>query len=786
MKTRFRLLKASVLGWFCVLLVSPFVAAQTDQQIYTDALVNGWQNWSWAAVNFVATAPVHSGTRSTSVTADAWEAIYLHHDAFDTSGYSALVFWIHGGSTGGQLLQVQALLNGSAQTAVTLAPLPANTWQKITLSLASLGVAHKPNLDGWWIQDRSGTTKPTFYLDDISLTAVPPPAVVNVTVNAAQTIRTIDARHFAVNAAVWDAVFDTQTTISLLKEMGNQSLRFPGGSLSDEYHWQSNTSGNNTWQWATSFDAFAHVATSTAAQVFITVNYGSGTPTEAADWVRYSNVTKRYAFKYWEVGNENYGAWETDNNTRPNDPYTYANRFKDYFTQMKAVDPTIKVGAVVVTGEDSYANYTDHPVTNPRTGQMHNGWTPVMLTTLKNLGITPDFLIFHRYAQAPGVESDAGLLASSSSWAADAADLRQQLNDYLGAAAAGVELVCTENNSVYANPGKQTTSLVNGLFLADSIGSAMKTELNAVVWWDLRNAQETGNNNSTSLSGWRLYGDYGMVDDADPAGPADRYPTFYIAKLLRYFARRGDRLVPASSDYSLLSTYAAKRADGSLSLLVINKSSTTALNATITLNGYTPSGTLYVRSYGIPQDQAARTGVGSADIALSSYSPVGATFAFTFPAYSATVLSLHGAGKPDNLIKLSSESTYLGNNEYNTDGTNQTKNQSVKAGLTGVFHIMIQNDGPATDSFTVRGTGNSTGFTVKYYTGVSGGTEITSAVTAGTYTVSNLAAGANRIIRVVITVAPNTADTPKDCVVTSTSAANTTKRDAVKAHVTVK
>src|SRR6266550_1548326 len=358
--TRFRI----SLNWgllSCALAMAPSALAQTDQQVYTDSLVNGWQSWSWATVNLANSSPVHSGTQSASVNADAWEAIYLHHDAFDTGGYTDLVFWIHGGSTGGQLLQVQALLNGVAQTVVTLAPLSANTWQKITISLASLGVASKPNMDGFWIQDRSGTTKPTFYVDDISLTAVPPPAVVNVTVDASQTIRTIDARHFGVNAAVWDAVFDTTTTISLLSEMGNQALRFPGGSLSDEYHWQSNTTGSNTWQWATSFDQFAHVATATAAQVFITVNYGSGTPAEAADWVRYGNVTKGYHFKYWEIGNENYGSWETDNSARPHDPYTYASRFKDYFYQMKAVDPTAKIGAVIVTGEDSYANYTDHP-----------------------------------------------------------------------------------------------------------------------------------------------------------------------------------------------------------------------------------------------------------------------------------------------------------------------------------------------------------------------------------------------------------------------------------------
>lgn len=370
-------------------------------------------------------------------------------------GLSDLVFSIHGGSAGGQLLQVQALLNGTAQTAVALAPLPANTWQKVTLSLASLAVAGKPNMDGFWIQDRSGKTQPTFYVDDVSLTAVPPPSVVNISVNAGQNIRTIDQRHFGVNAAVWDNMFDTSTTVSLLTEMGNQALRFPGGSLSDDYHWQSNTTDNNTWQWATSFDAFSQVAAATAAQVIITANYGSGTPAEAASWVQYANVTKAAGVKFWEIGNENYGSWETDNNTRPHDPFTYASRFKDYSNQMKAIDPTIKIGAVAVTGEDSYANYTDHPATNLRTGTMHNGWTAVMLATFRSLGITPDFLIYHRYAQAPGAETDAGLLASSSSWSNDAADLRQQLNDYLGNPASAVELVCTENNSVYSNPGNK-------------------------------------------------------------------------------------------------------------------------------------------------------------------------------------------------------------------------------------------------------------------------------------------------------------------------------------------
>ncbi len=544
------------------------------------------------------------------------------------------------------MLQVQAELNGTAQTVVTLAPLTANTWQQVSIPLSLLGVQNQADLDGFWIQDRSGTTQPTFYVDNVSFTAAPPPTVVNLTVDASQVQRTIDPRHFGVNAAVWDGLFDTNVTKNLLTAMGNQALRFPGGSLSDDYHWATNTTDNNTWQWATSFSAFADVAVAVGAQAFITANYGSGTPQEAAAWVDASNVTNHYGFKYWEIGNEVYGSWETDNNTRPHDPYTYAQRFAQYYSQMKAVDPTIKIGAVAVAGEDSYANYTDHPAVNPVTGVTHYGWTPVMLVTLKSLGVTPDFLIYHRYPQDPGNEYDQGLLLSSGTWAADAANLRMQLNDYLGSTtAAGVELDCTENNSVSSAPGKQTTSLVNGLFMADSICAAMQTEFNSVIWWDLRNGQETGNNNSPTLYGWREYGDYGLVDSADPPGPADEYPTYYVGKLLQYFGRGGDELIVSSSDYPLLSICASKRKDGSLGLLVINKSATATLNASIKISNATPSTSGIQYSYGIPQDNAAQTGVGSADVASSTLDGISSSFAYSFPPYSATVLTFGSSGQ---------------------------------------------------------------------------------------------------------------------------------------------
>jgi hypothetical protein len=80
-----------------------------------------------------------------------------------------------------------------------------------------------------------------------------------------------------------------------------------------------------------------------------------------------------------------------------------------------------------------------------------------------------------------------------------------------------------------------------------------------------------------------------------------------------------------------------------LTLLVINKSPTLTFPVNITLNGFTPSGSLHAYSYGIPQDEAARTGVGSADVSDNSYGGGGPSFAWNFAPYSATVLSLSGA-----------------------------------------------------------------------------------------------------------------------------------------------
>jgi hypothetical protein len=383
-----------------------------------------------------------------------------------------------------------------------------------------------------------------------------------------------------------------------------------------------------------------HLATNLGAQVIITVNYGSGTPEEAADWVRCANITNRCGFRYWEIGNENYGSWEHDENSPPHDPVIYATRVKEYIRQMKAVDSGIEIGVVVTENWMERATVLFDALRKPDLREFivegYQGWTPKMLATLKQLEVTPDWVSLHYYpAVIPGHENDARLLQFSTRWAALASPLRQHLKNYFGPAHTNVEMLCTENNSVPQNTGKQTTSLVNALYLADSFGQIAQTEFNSYLWWDLRNAQDRNSNNHPSLYGWRQYGDHGIMSGGDT-----RYPTFYAFKLLKYFTRGGDQMVRAGSDHKLLSTYAARHADGTLALLVINKSPQAALRASFSIAGFRPQSEATVYSYGIPQDEAARTGTGSPDIAQTNLTGAAAEFPCAFPPYSATVIVL--------------------------------------------------------------------------------------------------------------------------------------------------
>lgn len=749
--------------------------AQAQQIIYSDSLQNNWQNWSWASTNLASTSIVHTGADAISVSSTAaYQALYLHQPATDSTPFGSLTFWINGGPSGGQILQVQGTLSGNPQPPVQIGTPPPNTWVQESIPLSALGVAQQSNFDGFWIQEISGGIPSTYYVDDISLTASPPPSNVNININPGIPVHALDTRLLGLNTAIWDSSIGSSATQGLIGAAGFSILRYPGGSASDGYNWSTDISTGNTFQWQGNTGQFVQLMLGSGATGLITTNYGSGTPQMAAAWVSYFNGSPTNAqvigvdaqgtnwktvgfwanlrassplgtddgynflrvnhpaslnVQHYEVGNECYGTWEEDEHGQAGsnltgsqwDAVTYATYAIQFMAAMRAVDPTIKIGCVAEPGQDSSTQSTT--VTNPVDNSKHSGWTAVLLSTLASGSVNPNhiypnFIIDHRYPQAPGSESDAGLLSSTTGWTSDANDLRTQLNDYLGSPGAAIELDATETNDVYGNPGKQSLSLVDALYAVDSIGTLSQTEFNDLNWWDMRNGSDASQNNSASLYGWRLYGDYGLISSPGAPDPANTpYPAYYAFKLGSHFVTQGAVSVSSTSSYNLLTAYGVTQADGSVAVLVVNKSPNSPLNGIISLAGTIPGTTATAYSYGKANDLA------NGDLTVTPITGVTFPFTFTFAPYSMTVIDFHAssapptgltaAGNPGGITLSWSAPSGPAPSSYNvyrsaTTGGPYTK---ITSGVTSLQFI---------DSATIIGNGNTYYYVV---TAVTGGVE---------------------------------------------------------------
>lgn len=141
--------------------------------------------------------------------------------------------------------------------------------------------------------------------------------------------------------------------------------------------------------------------------------------------------------------------------------------------------------------------------------------------------------------------------------------------------------------------------------------------------------------------------------------------------------------------------------------------------------------------------------------------------------------------QPDNLIKRSDETDYVGDGIYNPDGTDQTKSFIANFWTTVAFHIRIENDSNTVDDYTVTGTGSGSGWTVRYFDALTGGADITGQLTGAGWSTGSMDPDASTEIRVELTGSLN-CDTIYEVLVTSTSglSPNTPKElDAVKGVV---
>jgi Cellulose binding domain/Fibronectin type III domain len=546
----------------------------------------------------------------------------------------------------------------------------------------------------------------------------------SVTVNANSGLGTIPASAIGLNTAVYDGDMNDTPIPGLLKAAGIDALRYPGGSYSDIYNWQTNVAQGGYDAPDTSFSDFMGTAQAAGAQPILTVNYGTGTPALAAAWVKDADVTSNYGIQYWEVGNEVYGNgtyganWETDSHcdtsaggspvtigSEPSQTYDcgptqYADNVLQYMSAMKAADSGIHVCAVLTT-----PGFWPDNVTN---SQYPDSWNQ---TVLSILGSSTDCVIVHYY---PGGSSTAGMLTDPQDISGIVSTLHSQISTYAGVNPSSVHILVTESNS-----SLDSDTQPSALFASDMYMTWLENGVTNVDWWDEHNGAGT----ISTVDGATDYGDYGIFSNAssssgttEPAAETPFAPYYGIAMLSK-LGSPGDEMVSATSSNALLRVHAVRRAGGSLDVLIDNEDPSNAYTVSLTTSGFTASGSPTVYTY-------ANNATAITSATQTSASSV------TVQPYSVTVVQIPGSGGSGvSAPGAPGQPTVSGLSSSTSSNTSGTATLSWPASVPGTNPIadyQVYQEGSGGSS-TLAGTTSGTSLTL---TGLTVGTSYTYNVVA--------------------------------------------------------
>ena len=294
-------------------------------------------------------------------------------------------------------------------------------------------------------------------------------------------------------------------------------------------------------------DTFMPLAKQIGAAVTISARLYDGTPEAAAELVRYVNIEKKYGVVYWSIGNEPDLYYKLAASS-DYDTVRFNREWRAIAQAMKAVDPSIKLIGPEIS------NFTGIPNQSFHAQDIHGkDW---MTEFLKANGDLVDVVSFHRYP-FPLVEyslvqaTPDQLRQDAPKWSQAVQELKRSIHDITGR---DIPIAVTEANSASTNgiQGEATPdSLFNALWWADVLGRLEDEDVRMVNYWTMTTAS------SESQSGLGLIAISGVR------------PTYYVYQMYSHF---GSERVYAASGVQDVSVYAAKQADGTLTLLVINLS----------------------------------------------------------------------------------------------------------------------------------------------------------------------------------------------------------------------
>jgi hypothetical protein len=429
----------------------------------------------------------------------------------------------------------------------------------------------------------------------MSTVTVAGPIVSSVTVDLTSSGPAVTDKLLGMNMAVWYDLVTNQTGIvNAFQEAGITQVRWPGGSDSDLYHWSTNSECDGGY--ADGNDTFANFVNDMAGpanlDVALTANYGSnstcnggGEPSEAAAWAT-AALANGITVSHMTVGNEEYGSWEYDLHSTPNDPTIYAAAVvgsTGYYQLIKAASPNTLVGV------DVDADNTT------------SGWDNTVLANAKG---SYDFVEYHYYPETPGQESDTFLVQQApQQLTTNINTLRSELTKW---GTPDTPIYVGEIGGPYSNPGKQSWSITQGLYAGQVLGEMMNAGVSRLTWWiGFGNCNGTNGNDSTSLYGWQDFGAYNVFSDGseDPtcpgAGPIGTMsPTARAFQLFSQMAVNGQTVLTATvaGDPTDVRAYAATNPNGT-ALLLFNDNETTAEQVTVDLSGRSSSPKVNVTTY---------------------------------------------------------------------------------------------------------------------------------------------------------------------------------------------
>jgi len=413
----------------------------------------------------------------------------------------------------------------------------------------------------------------------------------------------LSAAPLGVNVAPWDGLYTGSAAAAvqpLLIAAGIRELRYGGGSYADLYNWQTNVNvgacqqsgaAGCTAQNPLGFAAFSRQARAIGAQSLVTVNYGSGTAAQAAAWVSRATRTAGEDVALWEVGNETYGCWETDDklagapehyqgyqpsvNGDPDNsscPQTaqgeaaglrtlatsYAVNAKQFLQAMKAADPTAELGVPWAFGPDV-----------PGSAVADNAeWNDTVLgTDGRYLGFVDAHYYPFAFSGATGGAnpSDAQVLQALRQIPSLQTSIRQQL----ASTAPGAAVVIGETS---VSNGSTTTGCtpVGAVFAAGDVLSWLAAGAQSVDWWSLNDTANTGAACASPGSGL-------FTAAARPAPETPYYGYLLAARL----AQPGAQLkFLATSDPADVLAYQSWRPDGRHAVAFVNLNPSAAAEVT--------------------------------------------------------------------------------------------------------------------------------------------------------------------------------------------------------------